>query len=63
MRTVNGSALTRSLAASAAILFAFLVATAVALRADEVDDDIKAMRDLEKAGRRRRTSASPRWTW
>lgn len=51
MRLFNGSALTRSLAACATLGLAILVAAPVAVRADSTDDDIKAMKDLEKAGK------------
>jgi hypothetical protein len=58
MRTVHGPALTYTLAAFAsrlpatllALLVALLVGSTVALRPDELDDDIQAMRDLAKAG-------------
>ena len=40
----------RRLAAAAALLVGLLAATPAALRADGVDDDVKALKDLDKAG-------------
>ena len=50
MRLFDGSAPVRTLAASAALLFGLLMAAPGSLRADQLDDDVKAMRELEKAG-------------
>jgi len=52
MRLFDGPVLTRALAAPAALVlvFALLVANPAALRADDIDDGIKAVKELEKAG-------------